>query len=185
MDSNIVWWTLLGAVLIFSIYAAFVIKNEKKDAVNRGIPLSFHGFTFAIPCWWTATTKSDDFITYERTDTRYDWKACFHWLPSETIKEDPQSIFEKMTTKRNIVLDHETAVIKVPTMLIDLNNQGIEALRVEGTATEDNEHRIYYDAFVFKGSDGYLFMESRSSILNGLLEGPFFEQCLLKAQKSL
>ena len=184
MDTNYIWWTLLIVALIYGVHTAFVIKNEKKDATTRGIPLNFHGFSFNIPCWWTATEQTDDFINYERTDTRYDWKACFHWLPNSEHAENPQSIFEKMALKKNIVFDPETAVIKVPEMLIHLKEQGIEALRVEGTATEDNEHRIYYDAFVFKGEGGYLFMESRSSILNGLLEGPFFEQCLLKANKA-
>jgi hypothetical protein len=181
--SNSIWWTLLVLALAFATYAAFVIKNEKKEAFDTGIDLNFHGFVFKVPRWWTATESKDDFIQFERTDTRYDWKACFHWLPISEEK-DPQAIFEEMALKKNIVYDPETAVVKVPDMLENLKKEGIEALRVEGTATEDNEHRIYYDAFVLKGNGGFVFLESRSSILNGLLEGPFFEQCLLNTKKA-
>jgi hypothetical protein len=89
-----------------------------------------------------------------------------------------------MATKRNLIFDEDTSIVQAPSMLVEIHQQGIEALRIEGTATEDSEHRVYYDAFIIQGDKGHLYLESRSSILNGLLEGPFFEQTISKIKKA-
>jgi len=180
--SNIFWWTLLILVLAFAIYAALVIKNEKVEALSTGKKLLFHGFEFNIPRWWTMTTEEDNKLVFERTDTRYDWKSKFHWVPNPS--GDLQDTFEKMATKRNLIFDEDTSIVQAPSMLVEIHQQGIEALRIEGTATEDSEHRVYYDAFIIQGDKGHLYLESRSSILNGLLEGPFFEQTISKIKKA-
>lgn len=175
------WWTVLILTLVGATYAAFVIKNEKKVAISDGLPLQFHGFEVIIPRWWTRTFESENKITFERTDTRYEWYANFYWLPN--IEHDLQTTFEIMATERGLIFDEDTSIIYAPSMLEEIKEQGIEALRVEGTATERAEHRVYYDAFIIKGDNGHLYLESRSSILNGLLEGPFFEQAISKIKK--
>ena len=94
-----------------------------------------------------------------------------------------------MIKDKNIVFDSDTSVIKNPSDFIGHQIfKDIEAdmIRVEGTATQELQHRIYYDAFLIRDKvpKGFLFCESRSSILNGMLEGPFFEEVLLNAKKS-
>lgn len=178
---NTIWWILLILCLIFATYAAFVIKNEKVEALSTGKILEFHGFSFTIPRWWTMTQDEDNLLKFERTDTRYDWRAYFHWVPNPS--GDLQDTFEKMAVDRQLVFDEDTSIIQAPSSLVDIHEQGVEALRIEGTATEAQEHRVYYDAFIIQGEGGHLYLESRSSILNGLLEGPFFEQTISKVQK--
>ena len=50
-------------------------------------------------------------------------------------------------------------------------------VRLEGTATADRAERLYYDAFLIRNlkTGSFLYAESKSSILNGLVEGPYFE----------
>ena len=55
-------------------------------------------------------------------------------------------------------------------------------VRLEGTATQEQTERLYYDAFLVREikSGHYLYAESKSSILNGLVEGPYFEEVMLR-----
>ena len=47
-------------------------------------------------------------------------------------------------------------------------------------ATEDIENRIYLDIMIYKDimQEDFLLCISRSSILNGMVEGPYFEEVL-------
>ena len=55
-----------------------------------------------------------------------------------------------------------------------------EVIRVEGKASQRIEERLYLDMCLMRDSNkqGYFLFESRSSVLNGLVEGPFFEEVL-------
>lgn len=181
--SNTFWWILLICVLIFATYAAFVIKGEKDVALKDAIPFPFFGLEIPIPPWWTLTTNEDELKIFERTDTRYEWQSRFSFSKEEF--KDLQDAFEKLALKNQLVFDQDTSIIHEPTSFKELLDQGIETLRVEGTATKGHELRVYYDAALLKVEDGIVILESESSVLNGLLEGPFFEQALhhIKKQK--
>jgi hypothetical protein len=51
---------------------------------------------------------------------------------------------------------------------------------VEGKASQNVVDRIYYDIYIMRAlnDDGYFIFESWSSVLNGLVEGPYFEEGL-------
>jgi hypothetical protein len=55
-----------------------------------------------------------------------------------------------------------------------------EIIRVEGRASQNVIDRIYYDIYIMRSQDdnGYFLFESWSSVLNGSVEGPFFEESL-------
>ena len=55
-----------------------------------------------------------------------------------------------------------------------------EIIRVEGKASENVVERIYYDIYIMRAQNdsGYFIFESKSSVLNGLVEGPYFEESL-------
>ncbi len=178
---NTFWWILLATVLIFATYAAFIIRGEKDVALKNAVTLVFHGLEIPIPPWWTATTNTDEMIIFERTDTRYEWQSRFSFSTEEY--KDLQDAFEKLALKHKLIFDKDTSIIHEPSSFANLKNQGIEALRVEGTATKGHEDRVYYDAALLKIEDGIVILESESSVLNGLLEGPFFEQALLHIKK--
>lgn len=181
--SDIFWWVVLVAVLIFATYAAFVIKGEKSVALEDAILLKFKGLEIPIPPWWTLTTDKDELKIFERTDTHYEWHARFSFTNEEY--RDLQAAFEHLATSNELIFDKDTSIIHEPTSFKELVAQGIEALRIEGTATKGSEHRVYYDAALLKVDNGIVILESESSVLNGLLEGPFFEQALhhIKKQK--
>ncbi len=179
MFDNVFSWSIFIIFLFIGIYTARIIKGEKEDALASAVELVFHGLSFQIPRWWTKTLDNGYEITFERTDTRYDWKATFLLLREYDADIDLQSIYEEQALKRGLVFDKDTSIIHSPSELNELYDQGLEALRVEGTATENSEKRLYYDAIIIRNSnDQFIFLESKASVLNGLLEGPFFEQML-------
>jgi hypothetical protein len=55
-----------------------------------------------------------------------------------------------------------------------------EIVRVEGKASQNVVDRIYYDIYIMRAlnDQGYFIFESWSSVLNGLVEGPYFEEGL-------
>ncbi len=175
---NILSWSILIISLIAMLYAAFIIKNEKSDALDSAVDLKFYGLVFPIPRWWTKTSESENQITYERKDTRYDWKATFTHLVDLDQQKSLQNIFEEIAIERNLIFDKDRAIIHSPKELKNLYENEVEALRVEGTATQNSEKRLYYDGLVIRAPKGILFLESKASVLNGLLEGPFFEQMI-------
>ena len=89
---------------------------------------------------------------------------------------------------KKILFDEENSVIHNPTDFLEkdfIKSGEYEMLRLEGTATEDGQERLYYDAFIVRHIDQgqYLYAESRSSILNGLVEGPYFEEVMLRLER--
>lgn len=187
---NIFEWGILTLSIIGLGYAAYVIKNERSNFLETAIPLDFKRFLFKIPSWWSNTYNDENHLVFERTDTRYDWKAHFRWFNFNDgdISKDLQEAFAEIIKDKNIVFDTDTSVIKNPTDFSShpaFRDTEPDMIRVEGTATQDLEDRIYYDAFLIrdKKQNGFLFCESRSSILNGMLEGPYFEEVLLQVEK--
>lgn len=190
-------WILVLVVLMFLVYLAKVIKSEKELYLSKAVPFNFHDFELLIPSWWSPHSQGeeDNTLHFHRADTYYDWKAKFSWLPlsEEELSKDMKEIFGSLVSKKHIQFDSAEAVIKDKEHFVShplKKFQETDFLRVEGTATEDDEHRIYYDAFVVKDKKqrGILFCESRSSILNGMLEGPYFEEVihrLTKAEQTL
>ncbi|MBT7609478.1 MAG: hypothetical protein HN576_06965 [Bacteriovoracaceae bacterium] len=158
---------------------ARVIKREKKDYLATAQNFNFKTFNLLIPSWWSVKTSEENLVTYYRADTYYDWKAKFIWIPFEKEVEELslKDYFAGLIIKKGILFDSHEVII----------NQYTKCIRVEGTATENDEHRIYYDALLVKDKKqkGYLFCENRSSILNGMLEGPYFEEVITRLRKSL
>jgi len=158
---------------------AFTIKNETNVALNDGKSFEFGGLLFILPLWWSETFNSNERVIFERTDTRYDWKATFQKFEIDLKeKENLQNVFEKYALNEKLIFDEENVIIQVPKNIKSFHELNIEALRIEGTATQDNEHPIYIDILIFMNCADIFIVESRSSILNGLLEGPFFEQMI-------
>ena len=100
-----------------------------------------------------------------------------------------KTAFAEIIKDKQIVFDSDTSDVKNPSDFKAhqiFKDEEPDMIRVEGTATQDMQDRIYYDAFLIRDikQKGFLFCESRSSILNGMLEGPYFEEVLLSAKKS-
>ena len=185
---NIFEWAVLLIILLGLIYTMIVIKEEKKSYIESAIPIDFKGFQFKVPSWWgTHPDEDNNEIIFKRDDTRYEWKATLTWIPistDQTIEEK----YEELVSSKKIEFDLDQSIIHGPSTIFrdeTMKNNSIEAIRIEGTATQDQQNRLYYDAYLIKDKtqNGFLFAESKSSVLNGLVEGPYFEEVLSNIQR--
>ena len=172
-------WSVVVAFILFLLYTLWVIKGEKSQAMEFAKTYNFGPLIFSIPPWWGEDANNEKLI-FSRHDTRYDWKATFSWLSSTLSLEDE---LQKQLKEKEIEMDPETITCLDHNVLMREENlkQSIESfLRVEGTATQAECDRLYYDACLvkLKNKDEILYCESKSSVLNGSLEGPFFEEVL-------
>jgi len=175
---QILSWLILIFLLGFGLYVALIIKNEKKVFREFNQKLPFFDIALAVPTWWTLTERSDQKLHFERTDTRYDWRAEFEQYPESN--GDIEKLASRYLDEKKIVLDPDLTKSTLPSHLFfdkKTLSQVESAIRFEGTGTEDEEHRLYMDLYFvkFKNMPGVFRFESKSSVLNGCLEGPFFE----------
>lgn len=180
-------WTSLILLMGLGVYTLWVIKNEKKVYLENAREIHFKHFKLFTPSWWgEIPTSSDNELCFKRVDTRYDWEARFIWNPLS----EPLSIielFKKQIHARKILFDEDTSIIYNPTDFKDrplVSSGRFEMVRLEGTATEDQQERLYYDAFLVRelATGAYLYAESKSSVLNGLVEGPYFEEVMIRIE---
>lgn len=174
-------WAVVILLFGLGLYTVRVIKNEKANYIKEAREIRFHLFKFFVPKWWgNVETDSSNEICFKRLDTKYDWEARFHWnQPSN--ETDLVKLFQSKIHDRKILFDEDTSIIYNPK---DFLLGEFEIVRLEGTATMDQQERLYYDAFLLreKKSGNYLYAESKSSVLNGLVEGPYFEEVMKRIE---
>lgn len=183
----IIEWSILILILGFGVYTMYVIKNEKKNFLKDGKTILFNNFKLYVPKWWgEVATNSPLELCFKRLDTRYEWEAHFIWneTPSE---KDLIELFKDHITDRKILFDTDSTIIYNPTDFKNgplIQSGNFEMVRIEGTATYDRHERLYYDAFLIrnKSSNQFLYAESKSSVLNGLVEGPYFEEVMTRLE---
>ncbi len=170
-------------MILGAIYTMIIIGKEKKTFKDEAYDLEFGPLTLPIPRWWTQTENDEASIKFERTDTRYDWFARFQFIPGHTDTPLDQLLAQKLEAEDISYDQHEVQIETDSRVLFRDPEAKIhfqEVIRVEGTASQKVIERIYYDIYVIRGlnENGYFIFESRSSVLNGSLEGPFFEECI-------
>ena len=168
--------------LALLLYTAIVVFVEAAAYRANARPLFFRHFCFALPSWWRESSRGQGFVIFERNDISLDWSVKFEAIPYDPLP--PEAIMAKLVGDRRIVFDMGTGAVLVTEDFQDraeVQNGDLEIVRIEGTATESEEGRIYYDIFLFKDNkNGQLIVcESKSSVLNGMVEGPYFEEAIL------
>lgn len=182
-------WLAFFLLIALGIYTMRVIKNEKKNYLENAKVINFKKFKLLVPSWWgEIPTEKNNEIAFKRLDTRYDWEARFIWI-EEKNEKDIIELFKEKIQERHILFDEDSSVIHNPSDFRekDLISSGeFEMVRLEGTATADRAERLYYDAFLIRELETgyYLYAESRSSVLNGLVEGPYFEEVMIRLTKN-
>ena len=163
------------------------IKEEQTAYVENAHELEIKNYMFFIPSWWGRTSDEslEDYISFERLDTRYDWKAELQWFEgSEEL--DKLTIDEVLIGKLRdlkLVFDPEESHAGIPLRLeefLPYKEGRIDIIHIEGTATENQSERVYFDSYLIKDllNNSYLLAKSRSSVLNGGVEGPYFEEMM-------
>lgn len=182
LNSNFYSWIVLILFLLFLIYMAKVVIQEKKQFLEDGHWIDWHNFRFFVPAWWTLSNDTlltnDTQLTFYRADTHYDWffkigkreeqdliniKNTF--LASNQIELDDDAV---ITTEKSYLLKNEILLKKVE-----------DFFRIESTATQQQEDRIYLDATWIKFRENFVLeFISKSSVLNGGVEGPYVEEVI-------
>jgi hypothetical protein len=175
-------WFILILVILGAIYTLKVIGEEKATFKDESYLVEFGNLQLMIPKWWSITEHNSQSIRFERTDTRYDWYAKFSYFPNNNGKSIPQLLEEKLNLEEiefdmDVVFETDSRVTFRDS---EIQNYFQEMTRVEGKGSKNVVDRIYYDIYIMKGLDdsGYFIFESMSSVLNGLLEGPYFEESI-------
>lgn len=159
-----------------------IIGQEKSTFRDESYEVQFEGLSLMIPNWWTIVEQTATLLRFERTDTRYDWFANFVYFPAHAGKTLPTILEEKLNLENiefdlDVVFETDSRVLFRDSKIQEYFQ---EIIRVEGKATQNIVDRIYYDIYLLRAqnSDGYFMFESRSSVLNGSVEGPYFEESL-------
>lgn len=159
-----------------------IIGEEKSTFKDDSYEVQFGKLSFTIANWWTIVEQSPELLRFERTDTRYDWYAIFRYIPDHQNKTLPQLLEEKLDLEKiefdeDVVFETDSRVIFRDSKIQEYFQ---EIIRVEGKGSQNVIDRIYYDIVITRAQDdaGYFIFESWSSVLNGSLEGPYFEESL-------
>jgi hypothetical protein len=181
-QNHITDWLILLGILGLSFYVLQTVGQESSSFKQDSYTVRFGTLSLTIPNWWTITEQAESRIVFQRTDTRYDWYSRFEYfpnhedLPLDKILENKLNL-EKLEFDQDVVFETDSRVLFRDSKI---QEHFQEVIRVEGKASQDVIQRTYYDIYIMRGLEdqGYFIFESRSSILNGLVEGPYFEESL-------
>lgn len=180
--NNILGWLTVLAFIGGGFYTMKVIGQEKTSFKDDSYEVTFGALKLMIPNWWSITSQTDHDLRFERTDTRYDWYATFTYYPAHEGKDLPKLLEEKLNAEEiefdeDVVFETDSRVLFRDSSVQEYFQ---EVIRVEGKASQKVIDRIYYDLYLTRAQNdqGYFIFESRSSVLNGLVEGPYFEESL-------
>lgn len=184
-------WIVLTLIIVLLIYTMIVIREEKRSYQESAITYQLGPITFPTPSWWGLIEQNERKLIFKRTDTRYDWQAHLYWVEEnweETSKLTLEEYFTSLLKDRELEFDEINSVIHSPE---DFKDHPLvvagdwEICRVEGTASKAVIERVYYDAYLIRDHQlkRHLYCESESSVLNGLVEGPYFEEMMTQASK--
>ena len=158
------------------------VKRERSKFKEEASLFQFDLIFFFIPRWWSVKEETSDQITFYRQDTHYDWFAQFKKTPSSlSFKEFVEDYF----TRRKIILDDRVDTTENPKHLFknsEMHTFFHQGVRFEGTGTENQVDRIYLDVYFLQRGNFYFVFESKSSVLNGGIEGPYFEEAIYLAK---
>ncbi len=180
--NNIVGWLIVILLIGAGFYTMRIIGEEKSSFKDDSYQVTFGDLLLMIPNWWSITSQTENEIRFERTDTRYDWYAVFQYLPTHEGKDLPKLLEEKLNLEQmefdeDVVFETDSRVLFRDSEVQELFQ---EVIRVEGKGSQRVIERFYYDVYLMRALNdpGYFIFESRSSVLNGLVEGPYFEESL-------
>lgn len=175
-------WLILLCLLGAALYTLKIIGQEKSSFKQDSYEVQFSDLSLLIPNWWTLTEQASNHLKFERTDTRYDWYAQFNYVPNGMERELPLILEEKLNQEalefdKDVVFETDSRVLFRDDQIQEVF---LEVIRVEGQATQNIEDRVYCDIYLMRrpNDTGYFLFESRSSILSGGIEGPYFEESL-------
>lgn len=181
-SNHLFGWLLVITSILGALYAMRVIRQEKSSFKDESYVVQFSNLSLMIPRWWTIVEQSEFKIRFERTDSRYYWYSVFAYYPDHQGKSLPDLLSAKLDLEK---IEFDTDVVFETDSRVLFRDSKIqehfqEVIRVEGKGSQDVIERLYYDIYIMRAQDdaGYFMFESWSSVLHGMLEGPYFEESL-------
>lgn len=174
---------ILVVVLLLLLYTAVVVKEEKKAFLENIRLLKLQDIRLAVPSWWQVKEKKSHSFLFHRTDTFYEWESLFEYRDQSESEERKslEEVSRSYLEDNKIVMD-TGAIISHEMTCIENKNSFSSCYRIEGTATQDLENRLYIDLILLKMAhkNQVLLCLNKSSVLNGMIEGPYFEEVVKK-----
>jgi hypothetical protein len=179
-------WLIFFGIIGVLLYTLRTIDEEEELVDEEHQVFGIGNFQLKVPNWWTdnLTSSTAQTISFERTDTSYEWFAEFTWFLKANIPEGGLDDF----LRQNMELEgmefdlHEVVLTENDSYphAEKFKDGTYQLYRIEGTATQNKTKRCYVDAFLLEdiNKGEVLYGKSWSSILNGMLEGPYFEKAL-------
>lgn len=181
-SNHLIDWLILIALIVGALYTMKVIGQERSTFKDECYEVQFSHLSLMIPNWWSIVSQSEKEIRFERTDTRYDWYAIFTYFPDHQNKNLPDLLTEKLNAEQiefdmDVIFETDSRVLFRDSKI---QEHFQEVIRVEGKGSQNGIERLYYDIYLMRAENdkGYFIFESKSSVLNGLVEGPYFEESL-------
>jgi hypothetical protein len=172
-------WIVLFLGIFLLTYMLRSIGSEKKSFYQDGKWINWKNFKFFIPAWWSQKNENtDQELIFYRADTHYDWYFAVNLFSKNSLQETKELYLHQ----HHIIVDDDAVITKDAAFLIQDANflaSISQFYRIESTATENQEERIYLDAVWIEFHTGeVLQMISKSSVLNGGIEGPYVEEVI-------
>jgi hypothetical protein len=169
---------LFGLIVLLAI-TAYAVKNERKFFDKNKKTIFFFDVTFDIPSWWSKHHISSNKLIFQRRDQKYDWFA-FIEKSSLSLSNPIHSHLIILEDQLNVLLKDKLEELNI---IFDEKTSPLarkNGLFIEGTGTEKGERRIYLELMVLlhPHTQEIYFLGSLSSVLNGIIEGPYFDLIL-------
>ena len=161
---------ILALILFLALlaYTAVVIIEEKRAYRENSCNISIGPFSLPIPSWWKSRGEGEY--------THSHWRGLFRFIPFLPPLNGRE--LWALVQDKKIVFDEEKEKIL---SLSSHPQKRMEIVRLEGLATEDECQRVYLQVFLARcqKTGQTLYGEGKSPPLEGLVEGPYFEECIL------
>ena len=177
-------WLILCSLIIALLYTALVVKNERSRYLKQGQWTVFGDYQLLIPPWWTPTLHSPQALSYARTDYPSDWHAHFERKPCDPILTAPRYCSSRMhpppSTIRPPVSGNYRRMPALCSTPKIASHWPPPPCASSGPAGQFSTQRCHLDLLVIKHRHCpyYDLFYSWSSILYGLMEGPYFDEVL-------
>lgn len=176
-------WTIVLILIIFLLYISYKIKNEFKNYSKNKKLIKLKHFNFFVPSWWEPV-KDKNKIKFRSKSSQEIWYSSVEVIQSEYNGLKPENMLEKQIEKIHIIFDHDhiTYKNKLPGNNSNLKeNHKLNFILKEGTGTENESRRIYLQIAIVQHKEEpnyYLITENLSPVLEGGIEGPYFEELI-------
>ncbi len=181
--NQIIQWIFVLILILFLLYISYKIKNEFKNYSQNKKLFKLRKFNFFVPSWWEPVRNNNE-IKFTSKSSQEVWYSSVEVIKSGDDDLPPETILDKKIEKMKITFDHGHITYKneLPgNTTYQEENNNLNFTFKEGTGTENDSRRIYLQIAIIlhkKEPNYYVITKSLSPVLDGGVEGPYFEELI-------